>query len=566
MPDYIPPPDTLPPGSLVWAYVRDSGGNEQEQSVPQQESEIRAYCKTYGLVIRRVYKDVAKSAKSTKRRNEFNAMIDAITADDHPAGLLVFSLSRFSRNIDDSAYFKAHLRRHNVVIHSLTDQIPEGLAGRIVESVQDYSNADYLVQNAKAVKRALETNVRNGFTSGGIAPRGYKREKVAIGTRRDGSPRMVSRLAPDPELWELVKLAWKLKAEGKAISEITKATSGKVYKNAGSWTTFFKNKTYLGIGKCGKVEVPDHHEPAVSLEDWQKVQTIMKDRASQFRGLSHPRRQRYPSLLSGLAVCKRCGASFIHHIGRTKYPGKQYYICGNRDRRRGIKDCDNPRVMAKRIDGLVLDTVLMRILTPSFAEEILEKLEMRFSNTDTLQEEIKRKRYELTEKKRAINNLLDLAENFGARSAQERLKQREIERAVLETEIKSLEAQKKNSEITVTPEALALVVETWRNDVLEAKKNENVAALRSLLAHFISRIEIDYHQAEIWYTFPKGGITPIVKGLPGGTEYIETAQRYLLSGFYIRLQIVGKSLRYGFRTAIVEPLLSPSGSWLDENW
>ncbi len=26
MPDYIAPPTTLPPGSMVWGYLRDSGG------------------------------------------------------------------------------------------------------------------------------------------------------------------------------------------------------------------------------------------------------------------------------------------------------------------------------------------------------------------------------------------------------------------------------------------------------------------------------------------------------------------------------------------------------------
>lgn len=62
---------------------------------------MRAYCKIHGLVVEKVFSDVAKSAKSTKGRDHFNAMIDAITADSHPAGVLIYSLSRFSRNFDD---------------------------------------------------------------------------------------------------------------------------------------------------------------------------------------------------------------------------------------------------------------------------------------------------------------------------------------------------------------------------------------------------------------------------------------------------------------------------------
>jgi hypothetical protein len=31
MPDYIAPPTTLSPGSLIWGYLRDSGGDAQEK-------------------------------------------------------------------------------------------------------------------------------------------------------------------------------------------------------------------------------------------------------------------------------------------------------------------------------------------------------------------------------------------------------------------------------------------------------------------------------------------------------------------------------------------------------
>ena len=43
MTTYIDPP--LRAGATVWAYLRDSGGDGQEQSVPQQKAEIIEYCK-----------------------------------------------------------------------------------------------------------------------------------------------------------------------------------------------------------------------------------------------------------------------------------------------------------------------------------------------------------------------------------------------------------------------------------------------------------------------------------------------------------------------------------------
>ncbi|MFT3892985.1 MAG: hypothetical protein QM730_15245 [Anaerolineales bacterium] len=48
---YAHPPRGLSASARVWAYLRDSGGPSQEQSVDQQEQEIIAYCKRHSLVL-----------------------------------------------------------------------------------------------------------------------------------------------------------------------------------------------------------------------------------------------------------------------------------------------------------------------------------------------------------------------------------------------------------------------------------------------------------------------------------------------------------------------------------
>lgn len=163
-----------------------------------------------------------------------------------------------------------------------------------------------------------------------------------------------------------------------------------------------------------------------------------------------------------------------------------------------------------------MDAVLNKILTPAFADEILEELKTLFSDSETITQDLKRKRYELNETKRAINNLLELAETFGAKSAGEKLKQRETQKTILEAEIKSL-VQRKNSEIEITPEALAVVVNTWRASIIQASESGDVLALRSMLARFITKIELDYHRAKIWYTFPIEN-NPIVEASSGGAR------------------------------------------------
>jgi hypothetical protein len=41
----------FPPGSLIAAYLRDSGGEEQDLSVLEQENEIRKWCTTNNLYV-----------------------------------------------------------------------------------------------------------------------------------------------------------------------------------------------------------------------------------------------------------------------------------------------------------------------------------------------------------------------------------------------------------------------------------------------------------------------------------------------------------------------------------
>jgi hypothetical protein len=52
-----------------------------------------------------------------------------------------------------------------------------------------------------------------------------------IGRKRDGSERKGSRWVPDPEVWDLVKLAWQLRAEGRTYEVIQKATGRVIYKS-----------------------------------------------------------------------------------------------------------------------------------------------------------------------------------------------------------------------------------------------------------------------------------------------------------------------------------------------
>lgn len=505
MSEYISPPSTLPAGSLVWAYLRDSGGVAQEQSTGQQEKEIVAYCQRYNLVLVRVFSDVAKSGGSTDNRDHFNAMIDATKNEqDRPAGLLIWNFARFSRDVDDSDYFKATLRRRDIVIHSLTDPIPEGPWSRVVEKIIDIANEEKRRQTSRDVKRSLSDLARKGYASGGFPPRGYKAEKVVIGEKRDHQPRVVSRWVPDPELWDLVKLAWRMRAEGRAYGEIQQATGGKLYTSKNCWPTFFRNKTYLGIHKFGELEIPNHHEPAITWEVWEAVQKRKKDYPAKM-GLSHPRRNAYPSLLSGLAFCLDCGAAMIHHKSASS-DNWPYYICNIKERHKSVSEtCTSRRINARRTDRVIMDTILNRILSPEFVEGLIEEIQNQMSDTSSIDREIMDKESAIKALDYGIQRLLDVIEAGGmdTSDAVSRLSQRQSDRARLQTEMKLLKSRRESTKVEITREALGLVLDVWRGQFLKLQAEEDIRGLRALLARFVTKVELGYTTGRIWYTYPR---------------------------------------------------------------
>ena len=228
-----------------------------------------------------------------------------------------------------------------MIIHSMTDPIPAGGIAPVVESVLDWSNEEKRRQTKEDVKRGLADMVKAGFTCGGPAPRGYRLVKEVRGKKRDGQSRVASRLEPDPELAPLVTLAFELRAQGKGYGEIIKATGGKLYTSRNTFVTFFRNKTYLGIGKSGGLEIPDHHPPLITWEIWEAVKRAQ--RASPRYGgngdLLHPRRISHPYLLSGFARCIHCGAAMVIHND----PDWQSYKCGTRDRTHDTASCPSMR-------------------------------------------------------------------------------------------------------------------------------------------------------------------------------------------------------------------------------
>ncbi|MBV6401919.1 MAG: hypothetical protein CNIPEHKO_02222 [Anaerolineales bacterium] len=501
MTDYFPPPRDLPSGSKVWAYLRDSGGAAQENSVTQQEREVRAYCDRHGLSVVEIFKDVAKSGGSVEGRNEFERMIATSEIEElRPRGLLVWSFSRFGRDVVDANYYKATLRKREIIIHSMTDPIPDDeYTSRIVETIIDLSNEEKRRQTSRDVKRGLKELVEKGFAAG-VPPRGYVRVKVQNGFKRDGKPRMVSKWERDPALWDLVVLAWAMRAEGKSYREIAKATGGRLYKSNPCWHSFFRNKAYLGIGRSGAYENPDHHEPAIAWGIWEAVQKVNSEETRGKNHPRHPRRVGCPSLFTSYAYCAECGSMMTHTSGH-KNRSWRYYICGRKDRQ-GAAACSARRVGEQQAEDAVMNAVIEKVLTPEYLAEAVEQARAKFSDASAIELQINNARHALEDLEIVIQRLIRTIEKTDSPSASDRLRDRERERAQVKAEIEGLESQFAASKVEITPEAMAIVLDTWRDQLIKARATKDINSVRAWLYCFVSRIELGYNHARIFYTYP----------------------------------------------------------------
>lgn len=500
---YSPPPPGLPAGSRVWAYLRDSGGPSQDRSVPQQESEIIAYCKKHSFSLVKVFRDAARSGGNALSRDEFMAMIEqSEDAALRPDGLLIWNFARFSRDYNDTVFYKSTLQRRGILVHSLTDSIPvDDYAGRIVETVINLANEEKRRQTSRDVKRGLQSLVSKGF-SPGKPPRGYVAVKVNIGEKRDGAPRDVSRWEPDPVLSEYVKIAWHLRAEGKSYREITDATNGMLYTSVNTWSTFFKNKSYLGIGKSGDLEITDHHEPLITWELWEAVQKLRTahPRYGNKGNLNHPRRVGNPTVLSGFTYCFECGSMMTHSKGNKKKEWK-HYICGMKDRH-GAAACVSKRVGAINAETQIIKAVLDHVLTPEYLTEVIDETKKQFDSTTELKRRITAENRKLEDLDIAIQRTLNTIERTGSHAAQDRLQEREMEKMQVNAEIDRLSLQLATAQTVITPEAIQVMIIAWRDQFRNLQESGNVREVKAWLMQFVSRIELGYNKAKIFYTYP----------------------------------------------------------------
>ncbi|MBB2789256.1 UNVERIFIED_ORG: DNA invertase Pin-like site-specific DNA recombinase [Rhizobium esperanzae] len=375
-------------------YYRVSTGRQHERdlSIPDQQRQTINCCSANGWQLVDEYHEAGLTA-SDDNRPEFQRMIERATDGDHPFDvIIVHSYSRFFRDSLQSEMYIARLKRSKVKVFSITqplgDDDPQSKMMRQMIGIFD----EYTLREiSKHVRRAMSENARQGFWNGQTPPLGYKLEVAE--TRGDKVKR---RLAIDDVEAELVRLIFQLCDLGDGATgplgtkKIVSYLNDRGYRTrrgglfgTSSVQQMLTNTTYVGTFVWNRYnsETKEPNPPELTVpmpvpaiieqELFDRVQSTLRMRDPR---VTPPRFTTGAILLTGLAVCGKCQGAMTLRTG-TARNGKvhTYYSCSNRNKK-GSMSCEGLSMPMEKVDWLVTNRLIERLLTPERIGEIITEI------------------------------------------------------------------------------------------------------------------------------------------------------------------------------------------------
>lgn len=537
---------TKPPfnlGDPVAGYFRDSGGDEQDLSVERQVSEFRRWLGENGLHEGALFKDAARPGSSTVGRAGFQSMLRHFRSGQaEEKGLVVWRSNRFGRNTNESQFYKADIRRRGYIIHSLTDQIPQDRYGQLIEYLLDWKDQEFLETLSEDVASGLRLIVETYGAVPGTPPRGFLRQPVEVGQRRDGRPHILHRWAPDETMTPLVQRAYQMLLDGAPLATIQTVTG--LYSSLNSWTTFFRNPLYKGVLHYKDLVIENYCAPVVDPATWERAQRILDARAGRRRMSNsekvpslHPRRVASPWLLSGLARCAQCDAPLNGHVIKTW----QYYACSRSIRRR---DCSAVKIPARPLEEQVIRSIRSLLADPDALDaaqvEHLQQYEQAAADFPARRQEIVAR---LSNLRRQISRTTEAISAHGHSPALlNKLTALETQEYELKDELARIEVLLQARPEPVTPQRLRRL-----SDRLDAAlANGSPEEQRQALAGWVHKLTVERVDAQIlvWlevYLPPLPGPDP-PGGRRGGNVVLHTPSvwGHLPVALQFEIQIVRK--------------------------
>jgi DNA invertase Pin-like site-specific DNA recombinase len=158
----------------LYLRVSTSRSVESNLSIPEQERQLRQYCKDQGCIVVAVYIEEGKSAKTTNRP-QFRLMVEDAQALERPFDkILIWTTSRFARSSNDYAVIENLLRQHGIEVLSVSQRFAKNAGGLVAKRVSTMFDEYHSHRSAEDSINARRQMVNNGWWPGGMTPDGYR--------------------------------------------------------------------------------------------------------------------------------------------------------------------------------------------------------------------------------------------------------------------------------------------------------------------------------------------------------------------------------------------------------
>lgn len=359
---------------------------EKELSLTAQRRSADEFAARHDAVIDHHYVEAGASGTDTHRA-VFNELLGAALAPGSTiAVIVVHHTSRFTRDATHARVVKKQLRRAGVRVLSVTQELTEDPMGTLMEGFFECIDQYESELNGLRTSAAMREAVKQGFYPGGLTPYGYC--KVPVEVRVGKKPRY--KLAIEPREAEILRTMYRLYVTGSGAVKVGEAlnTLGFRTRKGNLWDKGAVLQTLQQSAAGGVVRWGVHHRGKVRPpSEWNtlpvepiidaKTYALVKELCEQRRPTELPgRASSKPRVLTGLARCGLCGASYQLETSGKSRDGSTYSYCYYNCRktlRAGKKACPGFRVRVEDLDGAVLAAIADMACTPERVERLARR-------------------------------------------------------------------------------------------------------------------------------------------------------------------------------------------------
>lgn len=367
--------------AIIYTRVSTDEQAQKGFSLPHQQMILERYCEHNGIeVVRHFQED--HSAKDFERP-EFIKLMDLIRANRGMIDIVLFTRwDRFSRNQEASLKIIRELKKYGVEVNSVEQPLD------LSQPENKVMLAIYLtipeVENDKNSLRTIE-GMRRAKLEGcwtGIAPIGYKNHRNEAGK----STLIFSDKAP------LVREAYEIYSLGVySLEEVRRHVMKKGLKiSKQQFYNMMRAVVYTGrihVFAHGREEaqvVSGLHEPIVSLQLYDKVQTILSNNRKQPIQKTS-KRDELP--LRGYLICPKCGNKLTGSGSRSR-SGKihYYYHCQKGCKVRFRADMAN-NIFEEYLEAIQVDPAVLELYKAILVDLFNKRLSDQGINISNLKAE-----------------------------------------------------------------------------------------------------------------------------------------------------------------------------------